>query len=70
MQGFGLTPTQCAEVFASGDTAYFAASGCANSQANDSLITQKKDAINTKTALIIGGGILAAGLIIYFSLKK
>lgn len=66
----GLTPSQCAEVFAAGDLSYYQSAGCVNTQSNDALLASKKGELNTKTMLIIGGGLIGAGIIIYLSLKK
>ncbi|HMG94366.1 MAG TPA: hypothetical protein VK589_30105 [Chryseolinea sp.] len=66
----GATELQCHQAFAAGDMAFYNASGCAASTANDQLIAQKKSEIGMKTYVLIGVGVVATGLIIYFSTRK
>jgi hypothetical protein len=68
--GLGLTPAQCQQAFQAGDMAYFSASGCAEAKENDHLIATKKSELSTKTMMIIGGGVLLTGIILYVTLKS
>lgn len=66
----GITELQCRQAFAAGDMAFFNASGCTNSAANDQLILDKRKELNTKTYVLIGAGLVATGVIIYLSTRK
>jgi hypothetical protein len=59
----------CQQAFASGDKAYFNAAGCTQSVENTALIEQAKKSLDTKTYLLIGGGVIATGILIYLSTR-
>lgn len=60
----------CQQAFTAGDLAYYTAAGCSQSKENDLLTSRAKSAVNTKTILIAGGGLLATGLLIYLTTKS
>jgi hypothetical protein len=60
----------CQQAFAAGDVAYYNGAACSQSEATDSLIAQTRKALNTKTVLLVTGGVILTGLIIYLSVKK
>lgn len=67
-----MTPQEiaCQQAFASGDKAYYNAAGCTRSAENAATIARAKSAVDTKTILLISGGVIAAGILAYFSLRK
>lgn len=60
----------CQQAFTSGDLVYYNAAGCSMSTQNDQLISSAKSSVNTKTVLIAGAGMLAAGLLIFLTTRS
>jgi hypothetical protein len=67
MDGLGATALQCQQAFNAGDMTFFRSAGCSGSAENDKLLADKKQQIKTSTMVLIGGGVLITGLIIYFA---
>jgi hypothetical protein len=60
----------CHQAFTGGDLKYYNAAGCSQSAENSALIAKAKSSVDTKTILLIGGGVVATGLLAYFTLRK